>query len=126
MTQLELDRHRTSLELKLKELQRGLRRRDGIEIVAEADQFDEAQRTAERDLLITNLDRDSIMLRDVRAALARLEDGTFGACLRCEEDIAPRRLAAVPWASLCLKCQEWADAHRHERHETADDCFAAA
>lgn len=112
MTASDCNQYRTLLEAKQRELLGGLRRRDGIEIEAEADVFDEAQRTAERELLILNLDRDSILLRDVRAALARLDEGTFGLCLRCEEEIARRRLEAVPWASLCLKCQQWADTHR--------------
>jgi DnaK suppressor protein len=97
------------LEVKAAELLRTLRRREGIEIEIEADAFDEAQRITERDLAIHNLDRDSILLRNIRAALARIANGSYGICGRCEEEIAPRRLAAVPWAPLCIDCQEQAD-----------------
>lgn len=45
-------------------------------------------------------------LRLVNAALERLETGTYGTCLACGEAIPPKRLAAVPWASCCVKCQE--------------------
>lgn len=45
-------------------------------------------------------------LRMVNAALERLETGDYGSCLACGEEIAARRLAAVPWASCCLECQE--------------------
>lgn len=40
----------------------------------------------------------------IRAALARIEDGSYGVCGKCGEDIAPRRLEAVPTATLCIKC----------------------
>ncbi len=119
MNKAELKRYQALLENKARELLRGLRQRDGIEIEFEPDVIDEAQRTAERELVIHNLDRDSVLLRDVRAALARIAAGTYGVCVRCEEDIAPRRLAAVPWASLCLKCQERVDASREDSERFA-------
>jgi DnaK suppressor protein len=44
-------------------------------------------------------------LAAVEAALVRLDDGTYGACLRCGRPIAPERLAALPWAAHCIECQ---------------------
>ncbi|TCJ00027.1 TraR/DksA C4-type zinc finger protein [Aeromicrobium sp. IC_218] len=41
---------------------------------------------------------------EARAALARLDAGTYGTCERCGEPIPPERLAARPTASLCLRC----------------------
>ncbi len=41
----------------------------------------------------------------VEAALGRLDDGTFGRCLRCGGEIAPGRLEALPWAAYCIACQ---------------------
>jgi len=38
-----------------------------------------------------------------------VDAGTFGICLDCEEEINPKRLAAVPWAARCVACQERAD-----------------
>lgn len=43
-------------------------------------------------------------IASVKRALARIEDGTYGECLRCGEDIAPARLEARPEASLCIDC----------------------
>ncbi len=43
-------------------------------------------------------------LHQVRAALARIDDGSFGDCLRCGEPIEDRRLAADPAATLCIGC----------------------
>jgi DnaK suppressor protein len=100
---------REILEAKQAELMGGLRNRDGITIEKSADQMDEIQYATERDLAIRNVDRESILLRQVKAALQRMHDGGFGACLDCEEPISPKRLAAVPWAPRCIKCQEAAD-----------------
>ncbi|MBK7930877.1 MAG: TraR/DksA family transcriptional regulator [Bryobacterales bacterium] len=98
-----------ALELKEAELVRTLRTRDGIVIEKSADQMDEIQYASERDLAIRNVDRESIMLRQVRAALQRIREGHFGICIECEWEIDPKRLAAAPWASRCLECQETAD-----------------
>jgi DnaK suppressor protein len=49
------------------------------------------------------------LLRNVRSALGRIDDGSFGICIHCEEEINPRRLAAVPWSPFCIQCQEQAD-----------------
>ena len=71
--------------------------------------MDEIQYAAERDLAIRNVDRESALLRAVKAALRRIQDGSFGVCIECEAAIARKRLAAVPWAPRCIACQEAAD-----------------
>ena len=43
-------------------------------------------------------------IASVKRALARIEDGTYGECVRCGEDIAPARLDARPEAALCIDC----------------------
>ena len=97
------------LTRKQSELAKILRNRDDIAIEKSADPMDEIQYGAERDLAIRNVDRESGLLREVKAALRRLADGSFGACVQCEEPISPKRLAAVPWAPRCIQCQESAD-----------------
>jgi len=97
------------LEQKQSELNQALRARDDIAIEKSADQMDEIQYAYERDLAIRNVDRSSTLLRDVKGALRRIHDGSFGICVDCESPISPKRLAAVPWASLCIQCQEAAD-----------------
>ncbi len=105
----EMKRLEKALRDKEAELALALRRRDGIEIEAQPDTLDEVQRAVERDMLIDNLDRGSATLRQVRSALRRMHDGTYGICTHCEEEISSKRLAAVPWAALCIRCQEEAD-----------------
>jgi RNA polymerase-binding transcription factor DksA len=43
-------------------------------------------------------------IASVRRALGRVEDGSYGTCVRCGEDIAPGRLEARPEAALCISC----------------------
>jgi DnaK suppressor protein len=102
------------LERQEAELVQVLRRRDGIAIEKSADQMDEIQLATERDLAIRNVDRESNLLRDVKDALRRIQEGDFGTCLECEAAISPKRLAAVPWAARCIQCQEAADRDRQE------------
>ena len=109
MTSTELDIFQTALSSKHAELVRALDRRDGIAIVRTADVLDEVQFASERELSTRRLDRGSTVLRDVRAALDRIADGTYGACAECEAAIGKKRLLAVPWAALCVACQERAD-----------------
>lgn len=45
-------------------------------------------------------------LKDIDAALTKIEDGTYGICEECGEPIDPRRLEAIPQARLCVACQE--------------------
>ena len=55
--------------------------------------------------------RRTLELNRIDAALRRIDDGEFGACLHCGEAIAEGRLHADPTATLCLRCAE--DAERH-------------
>jgi DnaK suppressor protein len=64
----------------------------------------------QRDLALR--DRAAQQLELVDAALARLDDGTFGTCLRCGKAIAPARLEALPWAAHCIDCQAIVDRER--------------
>jgi DnaK suppressor protein len=57
----------------------------------------------QRDLALR--DRAVQHLAQVDAAIARLEGGTYGRCIRCGRDIPPGRLEALPWAAHCIDCQ---------------------
>jgi RNA polymerase-binding protein DksA len=54
---------------------------------------------------LTLRDRNEQQLVAVEAALARLDDGTYGTCVRCGRPIAQERLDALPWAAHCIDCQ---------------------
>jgi DnaK suppressor protein len=126
MTKNELNKYRNALEDKQADLVQMMRNRDGIVIEKSADALDEVQYATERELAIRSLDRDSNLLRNVRAALDRIEEGSFGVCLHCEEDISPKRLAAVPFTAYCIVCQELADRGQHEGAENLDELLTPA
>jgi DnaK suppressor protein len=65
-----------------------------------------AVRTAEQDVTAVTASLRSQLLREVDNALTRYSRGTYGACERCQEEISPHRLHALPWARYCLTCQE--------------------
>src|SRR6204780_1878385 len=126
MTKNELNKFKNILEAKQAELVAFVRNREGIAIEKSPDALDEVQHAAERELAIRNLDRESQLLRNVRAALRRIDEGTFGVCLHCEEDISIKRLQAVPWAAYCIQCQEIADRNQEEGSDSLDDILVHA
>ena len=71
---------------------------DDFEMMAQSDSIAEVD-TAE-------ILRDAQELREVEAALKRLESGQYGLCERCEKDIPVERLAVQPAAAYCVRCQE--------------------
>jgi DnaK suppressor protein len=42
----------------------------------------------------------------IRAAIARIDDGLYGECASCGKAIAPARLTAIPYATLCIQCAD--------------------
>ena len=64
----------------------------------------------QRDLALR--DRSATKLELVDAALARLDAGDYGTCVRCGRPIAPARLDALPWAAHCITCQAELDRGR--------------
>ena len=109
MNNTDFDLLKTTLQSKLDTIASGADRRAGIVIQHSPDALDQTQFAAERDLAVTLLNRDTQMSRRVKAALGRIGDGTYGTCLNCEHAINVKRLQAVPWAELCLRCQERSD-----------------
>jgi DnaK suppressor protein len=97
------------LETKLAAIAAGSSKRADIAIQQSPDSLDETRLAVERDLAVSLLNRDAQLSRRIQGALRRMEDGAYGVCLDCQEPIRIMRLRAVPWAELCLGCQERAD-----------------
>ena len=107
---------RQLLESRLKEATQRDGSRESIRIQQVADPVDMTLQAAEREIAMQGLDRRAGLVRQLRSAIDRIEDGTYGICRECEEEIAPKRLRAIPWAELCIQCQEAADrSARRER-----------
>jgi DnaK suppressor protein len=126
MTKTEVDRFRAVLTARVAELERVTGHRDAITVERSADQLEEIQAASQRALAVCKLDREFNQLRAVRAALRRIQEGTFGTCQECEEDIHPKRLAAVPWATFCIRCQEAIDNNLEEIQAPGSDFFSRA
>ena len=109
MTSSELEKNRQILETRVMELSQSAQRRDGICIEQHADALDSLVHAAERELAIQNLENRASRLQEAQAALQRIANGSYGICVECEEPIRPARLNAVPWAALCISCQQRAD-----------------
>lgn len=126
MTKSELNKYKNILAAKQTDLTHLVRNREDIVIKTSPDSLDEVQQATEREMAIGNLVRDSRLLRSVRRALRDIEEGSFGVCLHCEEDISPKRLAAVPWTPFCIQCQEIADRSQGDSADNLDELLVGA
>lgn len=80
---------------------------DGSVEVAHDEGFaDAAQSTSERSKVLSMVENLQGRASEVRAALDRVERGTYGRCERCGEEINPERLEAIPSVRLCIKCAQ--------------------
>ncbi len=70
------------------------------------DEIDLASSDYAQSMVFRLRDREKFLLKKSDKALARIEDGTFGVCERCEEDINMKRLEARPVTTLCIRCKE--------------------
>lgn len=69
------------------------------------DIYDQASNERDRELTLLLGDREREKIRNIDEALARLDDGEYGICEDCEEEIPIGRLKAMPFARLCVKCK---------------------
>ena len=58
----------------------------------------------EQEVTLSLLENEDQTLEAIRAAMERIEKGTFGSCERCHKEISRERLKAIPYASLCVEC----------------------
>src|SRR4030095_6159825 len=70
------------------------------------DEYDLATISQNRELLYDLQESDFQRLRSIEEALKTIDSGQYGECVRCGEDIKKKRLMAVPWTTLCIRCQE--------------------
>jgi RNA polymerase-binding protein DksA len=75
------------------------------EEVPETGMADTATVTVDRELDYSLEENSVHVLREIDAALARIDAGTFGTCTRCGKPIGEERLDAMPYATLCIDCK---------------------
>ncbi len=121
--------HARLLTARLAALERRLRELDGPPALIVGDEADHAQLNA---LYEQEAQARERMLQDAaayRRALARIAEGTYGACADCGDTIPAKRLAVVPTATRCVRCEEKAERARadapresgYRRPRAADD-----
>lgn len=71
-----------------------------------ADPTDRASHEANRNFELRIRDREHKLIKKIRKALDRIENGTFGICETCEEEISPERLKARPVTTQCIECKK--------------------
>ena len=106
---MDLERHRQRLQTLERELEERIARDIASARDTTDDQTDPSDRSVVdelRDEYFGLAETDSEILAHVRAALGRLDDGTFGQCVVDGEPIAEPRLEAVPWTPYCIRHQE--------------------
>jgi RNA polymerase-binding protein DksA len=100
---------RSRREQLIEEIRAELQRSGNAHYVDLAGQVADSAEASVADLLVdvdaAMTDRDIRELREVEAALARMDDGTYGDCSRCGEEIGFPRLQAYPTAIRCIRCQ---------------------
>jgi DnaK suppressor protein len=96
-----------ALEYLHKENSVSLEDETGELVSGSADQHlaDTATETVEREIGNTLEEHDERLLGAIDAALARIDDGTYGECVNCGAQIPEERLEAMPWATLCIDCK---------------------
>ena len=70
------------------------------------DEIDLASSEYTQSMIFRLRDREKFLLAKIEKALARIDNGTFGICEKCEEEISPKRLEARPVTTLCIRCKE--------------------
>jgi DnaK suppressor protein len=110
MSKRQADKFKKLLEMKLVEIRQKVSHRDELITERSNDPMDQLQSRADLDLAIAVIDTNWKTKKAVEKALDLLESGEYGICQDCGEPISPKRLEAVPWTTLCVKCQETRDA----------------
>jgi DnaK suppressor protein len=84
-----------------------------IKVENTEDECDLATINHDKGLLYHLQESDARRLRCIEDAMKALDRGEYGDCVRCGEGINEKRLLAVPWTTMCIRCQEEAEMDRH-------------
>lgn len=108
MSKKEYTKVRKNLEVKLAELVKA-NRRAALITERSNDPMDQVQSRMDLDMAVLALNTDFKTQKAVETAMAMLETGEYGICQECGEPINPKRLEAIPWTTVCVRCQESRD-----------------
>ena len=94
----------------IKTINRNRTAAEAIKVENTEDEGDLATISHDRELLYNLHESDFARLRFIKEAMKAMDRGQYGECVRCGKDINEKRLEAVPWATLCIHCQEATEA----------------
>ena len=83
------------------------------------DPTDRANLETDRNFLLRIRDRERKLIGKIKEALARIDDGTFGICEECAEDISEERLKARPMTTLCIDCKTKAEEEEKQKEKAS-------
>ncbi len=110
MKKSELAQHKKALLEKKHDLERAIGMKGILtgdtSTDGHGDFADRSSAANEEEISIQLKQTDAKLLRAIEDALARVESGTYGICIECEEEISAARLKAVPWTKVCITCKE--------------------
>jgi len=113
MDKRKLQRLRHELSAEYENLVQALNRNrvaeEEIRLEKTDDEGDLASLSHNKELMYNLHETDFRRLKAIEDALRRIDRAEYGLCSNCEEDIDEKRLKAVPWATLCITCQEEAE-----------------
>lgn len=81
------------------------------------DVTDRAAQESDRNFELRMRDRERKLVKKMREALQRIDDGTFGICEVCGKDISEKRLMARPVTTLCIDCKTKQEEQEKQRGE---------
>lgn len=90
-----------------------------IEVEDLPDEVDLASSESNQSMSIRLRGRERILIRKIEKALQKIEEGTYGVCEKCSDEITVRRLEARPVTDLCIRCKE--EQERVERSFADED-----
>ena len=100
----------TEYENLIKSINRNRTAAEEIKLENTEDEGDLATISHDRDLLYNLHEGGFERLRFIQEAIKALDRGQYGECIGCGEEIKAKRLEAVPWATMCIRCQEETEA----------------
>lgn len=101
----EIEAIRTNLEARLRELDERAHEIDDELSEPGDDDWSENAVEAENDEVLEKVGNMAVdEIRKIKAALGKMDAGTYGICETCNEKIAPKRLEALPYATTCIEC----------------------
>lgn len=83
------------------------------------DPTDRANLETDRNFLLRIRDRERKLIGKITEALARIDDGTFGICEECGEEISEERLKARPMTTLCIDCKTKAEEEEKQKEKAS-------